>query len=241
MCENCGCSAKAPVEDPKEPQTLEVLQNLLEKNDRQAEENKRHFTQENVYSVNLMSSPGSGKTSLIEKTIEWMNGQKRIGVIEGDLETNKDVERILAKGVPAFQITTGQTCHLDAQMVHRGIHHLPLQELDIVFVENVGNLVCPASYDLGTHLNVVLLSVTEGDDKPAKYPVIFRRADLLLITKIDLIEHLDFKMETAIEEAKKINPKLEVIALSSRTGEGIQAWIDQLNRRTSLGARVGRG
>jgi len=148
---------------------------------RQAESNRKHFDSYGIFAVNLMSSPGSGKTTLLEKTIEYLSDQLKIGVIEGDLETNRDAERIKSKGAPAYQITTGQACHLDAFMVHEGIHHLPLEKLDVVFIENVGNLVCPASYDIGTHLNVVLLSVPEGDDKPAKYPVMFRSADLLLL------------------------------------------------------------
>lgn len=147
---------------------------------------------------------------------------------QGDLETNRDAERIKSKGAPAYQINTGSACHLDAPMVHEGIHHLPLEDLDVVFVENVGNLVCPASYDVGAHLNVVLLSVTEGDDKPEKYPVMFRSADLMLITKIDLLPYVDFSVERALSSARKVKPNMDFMVLSTKTGEGLEDWIDYL-------------
>ncbi len=250
MCKDCGCSitdththtnehndkhhqhrSNPTLEDKK---TVEVITKILDANDRQAESNRAHFDQYGILAVNLMSSPGAGKTTLLEKTIEMLNDELKIGVIEGDLETNRDAERIKQKGVPAYQITTGQACHLDAFMVHEGIHHMPLEELDVVFVENVGNLVCPASYDIGTHLNVVLLSVPEGDDKPAKYPVMFKSADLLLITKIDLLPYFDFNIEKAVEETRKLNPKIDVITLSTKTGEGIDKWINFLKMKASI-------
>jgi hydrogenase nickel incorporation protein HypB len=213
---------------------VEVITKILDANDKQAESNRKHFEEHGVFAINLMSSPGAGKTTLLEKTIEMLNDELKIGVIEGDLETNRDAERIKAKGVPAYQITTGQACHLDAFMVHEGIHHMPLEELDIVFVENVGNLVCPASYDIGTHLNVVLLSVPEGDDKPAKYPVMFRSADILLITKVDLIDYFDFNIEKAIEETRKLNPKVDVILVSTKNEKGMDKWINYLKMKSSL-------
>ncbi|WP_457640420.1 hydrogenase nickel incorporation protein HypB [Persephonella sp.] len=247
MCKDCGCSitdhhhhdhghdhhhhTNPTLEDKK---TVEVITKILDANDKQAESNRKHFDQYRILAVNLMSSPGAGKTTLLEKTIELLNEELKIGVIEGDLETNRDAERIKAKGAPAYQITTGQACHLDAFMVHEGIHHLPLNELDIIFIENVGNLVCPASYDIGAHLNVVLLSVPEGDDKPAKYPVMFRSADLFLITKIDLLPHFDFDIDKAIEEARKLNPKVDVIQISTKTGEGLDKWINYLKMKTAL-------
>jgi hydrogenase nickel incorporation protein HypB len=221
MCKDCGCSVK-------DIETVEVNTKILDKNDKQANANRQHFAAHGIFAINLMSSPGSGKTTLIEKTIDHLNGESKIGVIEGDLETNRDAERIRAKGVPAHQISTGQACHLDAFMVHEGIHNLPLDLLDMVFVENVGNLVCPASYDLGTHLNVVLLSSTEGDDKPAKYPIMFRKADLMLITKTDLVQYIDFDPRVATEEARKINPEIEVIEISSKTGEGLEDWVNKI-------------
>ena len=251
MCKDCGCSitdnhshhhheehhhhhhnhGNPTLEDKK---TVEVITKILDANDKQAESNRKHFDEHGVFAVNLMSSPGAGKTTLLEKTIEMLNDELKIGVIEGDLETNRDAERIKQKGAPAYQITTGQACHLDAFMVHDGIHHMPLEELDIVFVENVGNLVCPASYDIGTHLNVVLLSVPEGDDKPAKYPVMFRSADLLLITKVDLIDYFDFNIEKAIEETRKLNPKVDVILVSTKDEKGMDKWIDYLKMKTAL-------
>ncbi len=254
MCKDCGCSItdthhhnhdnhshhhhhhnNPQLEDKK---TIEVITKILDANDKQAESNRKHFDEYGILAVNLMSSPGAGKTTLLEKTIELLNDDLKIGVIEGDLETNRDAERIKQKGAPAYQITTGQACHLDAFMVHEGIHHLPLKDLDIVFIENVGNLVCPASYDIGSHLNVVLLSVPEGDDKPAKYPVMFRSADLLLITKIDLLPYFDFDVKKAIEEARKLNPKMDVIQISTKTGEGLDKWINYLKMKSSLRSLV---
>ncbi|WP_297889859.1 hydrogenase nickel incorporation protein HypB [Sulfurihydrogenibium sp.] len=236
MCKDCGCSitkhehshhhdhrlSNPVIEDKK---TVEVITKILGANDKQAQSNREHFEEYGILSFNLMSSPGSGKTTLLEKTIDLLKDKYRIGVIEGDLETNKDAERIKAKGVPAYQITTGQACHLDAFMVHDGIHHLPLSDLDIVFVENVGNLVCPASYDIGTHINVVLLSVPEGDDKPAKYPIMFRSADIVLITKSDLLPYFDFNIDNLRKEIRKINPKTDLLFVSSKTGEGLEKWI----------------
>ncbi|WP_456384410.1 hydrogenase nickel incorporation protein HypB [Persephonella sp.] len=249
MCKDCGCSitdhhhdhdhhhhhhhhhSNPALEDKK---TVEVITKILDQNDKQAESNRAHFDKYGIFAVNLMSSPGAGKTTLLEKTIQLLSGEMKVGVIEGDLETNRDAERIKAQGAPAYQITTGQACHLDAFMVHEGIHHLPLEELDIVFVENVGNLVCPASYDIGTHMNVVLLSVPEGDDKPAKYPVMFRSADLMLITKIDLLPYFDFSVEKAVAEARQLNPKMDVIQISTKTGEGLDKWINYLKMKSSL-------
>ncbi|GAB6072938.1 hydrogenase nickel incorporation protein HypB [Venenivibrio stagnispumantis] len=246
MCKDCGCSINTnhhehhddhhhhtnPVFEDKK--TISVLTKILDANDKQAESNRKHFDEHNIYAVNLMSSPGAGKTSLLERTIEILKDELSIGVIEGDLETNKDAERVKAKGAVAYQITTGQACHLDAFMVHEGIHHLPLEDLDIVFIENVGNLVCPASYDVGAHTNVVLLSVPEGDDKPAKYPVMFRTADLVIITKIDLLPYFDFDIDYAINEIKKLNPKVDIIKLSTKTGDGLEKWLNYLNTKIML-------
>jgi hydrogenase nickel incorporation protein HypB len=251
MCKDCGCSItdthhehehnhhnhlNPTLEDKK---TVEVITKILDANDKQAESNRKHFDEYGIFAINLMSSPGAGKTTLLEKTIEMLNNELKIGVIEGDLETNRDAERIKAKGVPAYQITTGQACHLDAFMVHEGIHHLPLEELDLVFVENVGNLVCPASYDIGTHYNVVLLSVPEGDDKPAKYPVMFRSADLFFITKADLINYFDFDIEKAIEETRKLNPKVDVTVISTKQEETLQDWINLIKMKVNLRKKGG--
>ncbi len=246
MCKDCGCSItdnnnhnhnhEHHHQNPtlSDKKTVEVITKILDANDKQAESNRKHFDKHGIFAINLMSSPGAGKTTLLEKTIEMLKDELNIGVIEGDLETNRDAERIKAKGAPAYQITTGQACHLDAFMVHDGIHHLPLEKLDLVFVENVGNLVCPASYDIGTHLNVVLLSVPEGDDKPAKYPVMFRSADLMIITKVDLLPYFDFDIKKAVEEARKLNPKMDILQISTKTGEGMENWIKYLKMKVSL-------
>lgn len=233
MCKECGCSVNTH-HHHHDAKSLEVVEKILSSNDRQAESNRRHFEEHGILAVNLMSSPGAGKTTLLEKTAELLGNELKIGVIEGDLETTRDADRLKAKGVPAYQITTGSACHLDAFMVHEGIHHLPLEDLDIVFVENVGNLVCPAVYNLGTHINVVLLSVVEGDDKPEKYPVMFRAADLMIISKIDLLPYVDFDIGRAVSSARKIKPGIDVIKLSTKTGEGLNEWIDYLRFKVKL-------
>lgn len=222
MCYDCGCSSE------KERRVIEVRRKILEKNDRQATHNRQILNGKGIISLNLMSSPGSGKTALIEKTIYALGGGLRIAVIEGDLETDRDAARIRRKGIPVHQITTGQTCHLDAPMLHEAFHHIPLNEVDILFVENVGNLVCPAVYDIGTHVNVVLLSTTEGDDKPAKYPTVFRNSDMMLVTKIDLLAHNDFSTRRARADALAINPNLQIMELSSTTGSGFDKWTEML-------------
>jgi hydrogenase nickel incorporation protein HypB len=224
MCQDCGCSPA------RESKVVEVQRRILEKNDLQATDNRGYLNQRGIVALNLMSSPGSGKTTLIEKTIDALRGRLRIGVIEGDLETDRDAERIRRKGVPVHQITTGQTCHLDAIMLHEAFHHIPLTDVDILFVENVGNLVCPAVYDIGTHVNVVLLSTTEGDDKPAKYPTVFRNSDMMLLTKIDLLPHSDFSIRRARSDSLAINPDLQIMQLSSVSGAGMAHWIDMLNK-----------
>ena len=179
-----------------------------------------------------MSSPGAGKTALLEATIQQLGSGLRIAVIEGDLETEKDAERIRQHGVTAIQITTGSACHLDAHMIHQALHNLDLDKFDIVFIENVGNLVCPASFDLGHHLSVTLLSVPEGDDKPAKYPVMFRIADLVLITKSDLLQVLDdFKIENARRYLRDIASTAPVTELSAKNKSGMPYWLDWINQQ----------
>ena len=248
MCNTCGCNitpgnrthAYKPVNGVT---AVSVLQNLLAKNDDQAAHNRRHFDQHQVLAINFMSSPGSGKTALLEASIDALKHEFRIGVIEGDLETENDAERIRAKGVPAHQITTGSACHLDAHMVHDALHHFPLAGLDILFIENVGNLVCPASFDLGQHRNVTLLSVTEGDDKPAKYPVMFRAADAVLLTKSDLLQVLDdFDPERAESYVRKLASTAPVLQLSARKGLGMEAWLHWLrNELAQQRARLAGG
>jgi hydrogenase nickel incorporation protein HypB len=207
-------------------ETVEVLKSLLDANDHQAGHNREHFARHNALAVNLMSSPGAGKTALLEATIEALGSELRIAVIEGDLETENDAERIRQKGVPAVQISTGSACHLDAHMVHTALHELDVDDVDIVFIENVGNLVCPASFDLGQHLNVTLLSTPEGHDKPAKYPVMFRASDLVLITKSDLLAVLDdFDPAYAENCLRQLASTAPLFKLSARKGDGIDEWL----------------
>jgi hydrogenase nickel incorporation protein HypB len=213
-----------------------VITAILDANDRVAAHNRAHFDAQGVLAVNLMSSPGSGKTTLLESTIRALQGELRVAVIEGDLATENDAARIRACGVPAVQIQTGNACHLDAQMVHDALHDLPLAGLDVLFVENVGNLVCPASFDLGVHRNVTLLSVTEGDDKPAKYPVMFRAGDLTVVTKVDLLPHLDdFSVERARQSLRQVGFSGTILEVSKRGGDGFAGWLDWL--RSEVAAR----
>jgi hydrogenase nickel incorporation protein HypB len=246
MCDTCGCNLTPGNEhlvrgDGKHAQTVDgraavqVLQGLLGENDHQAAHNREHFDRHGVLAVNLMSSPGAGKTSLLEAVIEALGDELRVVVVEGDLETENDAERIRAKGVEAVQIATGSACHLDAHMVHDALHRLDLDGVDVLFVENVGNLVCPASFDLGQHRNVTLLSVPEGDDKPAKYPVIFRAADLVLLTKVDLLPVLDdFDPDRAEGFVRSLASAAPVQRLSSRRGpEGIAPFVQWLRAEVS--------
>lgn len=240
MCDTCGCNVTrgnehllaadgALAHTTRGNESVEVLKGLLDANDHQARHNREHFDRHGVLAVNLMSSPGAGKTALLEATITALGGERRMAVIEGDLDTENDAERIRRKGVPAIQISTGSACHLDAHMVHTALHELRLDDLDIVFIENVGNLVCPASFDLGQHLNVTLLSTPEGDDKPAKYPVMFRAADLVLISKADLLGVLDdFDPRTAESYLRRLASTAPLKELSAKTGAGMQAWLDWL-------------
>ncbi|SMC09785.1 hydrogenase nickel incorporation protein HypB [Nitratiruptor tergarcus] len=238
MCKDCGCSitehhhhhdhkhelhTNPQLNDTK---TIEVITKILDKNDHEAAHNRAHFDKAGVLAINLMSSPGSGKTSLLEKLAEI--DRFKFAVIEGDLETNRDADRIRAKGIQAYQITTGSACHLDAFMVHDGLHHIDLSDIDVCFIENVGNLVCPASYDVGAHLNIVLVSVPEGDDKIEKYPVMFRQADLVLITKTDLLPYFDFDVQKAKKRARRLKPNVDILEVSTKDEESIKRvaqWI----------------
>ncbi|MEJ1963611.1 MAG: hydrogenase nickel incorporation protein HypB [Gammaproteobacteria bacterium] len=244
MCDNCGCNVTAGnahllEEMPGHRGPIEVLQKLLEANDREAAHNRQHFDDHGVFALNLMASPGAGKTALLEATIDALRDEFRMAVIEGDLETENDAARIRAHGVPAIQITTGTACHLDAHMLHHALHEIPLAGLDIVFIENVGNLVCPASFDLGQHRNITLLSVTEGDDKPAKYPVMFRVADLVLLSKCDLLPMLDdfepARAESALRALGRDTPMLRVAA---RRVPSMEPWLDWLRSELSEHRRI---
>jgi hydrogenase nickel incorporation protein HypB len=237
MCDTCGCNITPGNEhlvrvDGKHARTedgraaVTVLKSLLTENDHQAAHNREHFDAHGVLAINLMSSPGAGKTSLLEATIAALKGELSIAVIEGDLETENDAERIRAQGVPAIQIATGSACHLDAHMVHDALHRLSLDNVDILFIENVGNLVCPASFDLGQHRNVTLLSVPEGDDKPAKYPVMFRAADLVLLTKSDLLPYLtEFEPERAEHHLRHLATDAPFARTTTRDRTGIEPWL----------------
>jgi hydrogenase nickel incorporation protein HypB len=235
MCNECGCGDHDhgyAVNGHGQTISVPVMTSLMSDNDRQAAHNRAHFDRHGVLALNLMSAPGSGKTSLLEATIDALGARYRIGVIEGDLETENDAMRIRAKGIPAVQITTGQACHLDAGMVHAGLHALDLGAIDILFVENVGNLVCPAGFDLGQHANVVLLSATEGDDKPAKYPVMFRVADIVLLSKADLIEVLgDFDPAKSERHVRDLANPVPVLQVSARRPETLRPWLAWVEAR----------
>jgi hydrogenase nickel incorporation protein HypB len=218
MCETCGCG------DP-EVVAVDVHESILAGNQRTAAHNRDHFRERGVIAVNLMGSPGAGKTAVLEATARRLH-ELRLGALAGDLATERDAERLRAAGIPVQSITTGSACHLDASMVHRALHDFPWRSLDYLFIENVGNLVCPAVYDLGQSFNVVALAVTEGEDKPLKYPVMFHKADLVLITKIDLLPHLpDVRIETIADALARVMPHPLFLPISARTGEGLHAWL----------------
>ncbi|GIU26100.1 hydrogenase nickel incorporation protein HypB [Shewanella schlegeliana] len=253
MCQDCGCSitrhdhllssghshSKTDDNIASNPQlndkkTLSIIHKILDKNDIEAQHNRAHFDAKGIKAFNLMSSPGSGKTTLLEHLHQYTD--LKYAVIEGDLETSRDADRLKAKGIDAYQIQTGAACHLDAFMVHSALHHINLDPIDICFVENVGNLVCPASYDVGTHKNIVLLSVPEGDDKIEKYPVMFRRADLVLITKSDLMPYFDFSMEESRAQLKKLNPNVELLEVSVKDPQSLIKVADWLLQQAGVRA-----
>lgn len=219
-------AAQAHASDMSQARMVKIERDILAKNNLHAEANRCYLTERGIFALNLVSSPGSGKTTLLVQTIAALREEKRMYVIEGDQQTENDAARIRACGIPALQINTGKGCHLDAYMVSQGIQRLAVWEDSVLFIENVGNLVCPASFDLGEAHKVVILSVTEGEDKPLKYPDMFRAADLLLLNKCDLLPYLTFDPELAINYARRINPSLRVIQLSALRGEGMSEWID---------------
>ncbi|MFQ5644684.1 MAG: hydrogenase nickel incorporation protein HypB [Thiogranum sp.] len=241
MCDTCGCNVTHGNRHLLAPggrlqktgqgnEAVSVLKNLLSENDHTAAHNREHFDRHRVLVLNLMSAPGSGKTSLLEATIDALGERYRIAVIEGDLETENDAERIRKCGVQALQITTGTACHLDAHMVHDALHRLKLDDIDILFIENVGNLVCPAGFDLGQHRNVALLSVPEGDDKPSKYPVMFRAADLVALTKVDLLPVLDdFDTGRAAGNVRALANAAPVLELSVKQTGTLHDWLQWLD------------
>ncbi|MDX4065673.1 hydrogenase nickel incorporation protein HypB [Aliarcobacter skirrowii] len=212
--------------------TISVIQKILDKNDHEARHNRAHFDNHKVLGINLMSSPGSGKTTLLENLVDIADF--KFAVVEGDLETSRDANRLKAKGIDAVQIQTGSACHLDAFMVHKGLHNLSLENIDVCFVENVGNLVCPASYDVGTHLNIVLVSVPEGEDKIAKYPVMFRSADLILFTKTDLLPHFEYDIKKEKMEARKLKPNVDILEVSIKDKQSLQNVVDWINFKRKM-------
>lgn len=208
------------------PQRVEIVKRIMDANDRLAQNNQAILDQHHVYGINLMASPGAGKTSFILETIKRLPAGIKLGVIEGDTApVTIDADKIVAAGMPAVQINTGGDCHLDANMIEMALAELPLEDLDLIIVENVGNLICPAAFQLGTHANVLIASVPEGDDKPYKYPNIYRGLDVLIINKIDLAPYIDFRMDYFQQGVELLNPGLRTFALSAKTGEGFEAWI----------------
>lgn len=237
MCDTCGCPSPSDhthdhSHNHSNPKTIDVHASLFAANDALARVNREHFDEIGAVALNLISSPGSGKTTLLEHTIEALKGEINIAVIEGDIETERDAERIRAKGVPVIQLTTGGACHLDAAMTHKGFHRLQKEpggdKIDLLFIENVGNLVCPATFDLGEHERVVFVSVPEGPDKPSKYPKAFISSQTFVITKTDLLPYFDFPVAEARGDALRLNPNLRTMELASTTGEGMETWLNYL-------------
>ena len=228
MCDSCGCH----VTEHADKKVIDVHQSLLAANDEQAEKNRQHIEAMGAVAINMISSPGSGKTTLLEHTLDRIGSSLKIGVIEGDIETERDADRIRKKGVPVVQLTTGGACHLDAPLVHKGLHELEHQSddgrFDLIFIENVGNLVCPATFALGEHERIILVSVPEGSDKPAKYPTTFNGADTFVVTKTDLLPYFDFSVDEAVTEALRLNPELRILQTGAPAGLGMDEWVDYL-------------
>jgi hydrogenase nickel incorporation protein HypB len=219
MCTTCGCGDTELV-------PVELHEKILAGNDRAARHNREHFLEAGVLALNLMGSPGAGKTAVLEATAKAAAAKGwKLGAVSADLATDNDARRLEKAGIPSKAITTGQACHLDAELVHRSLHDFPWQATDVFFIENVGNLVCPAIYDLGQAANVVVLSVTEGEDKPLKYPVMFHAADLVLLTKCDLVPHLDVELAKVHDALARVMPRPHVIEVSARSGQGLDAWV----------------
>jgi hydrogenase nickel incorporation protein HypB len=234
MCQTCGCG------DPKIV-PVEVHERILAENAQRAAHNREDFRARDVVAINLMGSPGAGKTALLEATAQALSGRRRLGAISGDLATDHDSARLSKAGIPSVSITTGTACHLDAEIVHRALHDVDWYDLDFLFIENVGNLVCPAVYDLGQTANAVALSVTEGEDKPLKYPVMFRSTDLVVLTKIDLLPHLEVRTDAVAEALARVMPEARLISVSARTGEGLDVWLAWLEEMLLARGRRSRG
>jgi hydrogenase nickel incorporation protein HypB len=256
MCTTCGCGegetkiegqahshawrpahSHAHDHDHGAGRLVKLEQDILAKNNAYAAQNRTLFAARGIFALNLVSSPGSGKTTLLVKTIEALKGRLAVAVVEGDQQTSNDAERIRATGAPAVQINTGKGCHLDAHMVGHALEQLPLENGGALMIENVGNLVCPAAFDLGEAGKVVILSVTEGEDKPLKYPDMFRAARLMIVNKCDLLPHLEFDIDQAIANARRVNPLIEVIRVSATKGDGMADWLAWIEK----GAAAVRG
>ncbi|BFM41354.1 hydrogenase nickel incorporation protein HypB [Synechocystis sp. LKSZ1] len=251
MCQTCGCTLTPPDvqihahdtghvhhhdhehshshhHGPAPERLLEITQSILSKNDRLAERNRGYFQAKEVYVLNLLSSPGAGKTSFIERTLRDCQASHPMAVIVGDLETDNDAQRLRQTGAKAIQITTGNLCHLEAEMISQAARRLDLEGLEVLFIENVGNLVCPAAYDLGENLRLVLFSVTEGEDKPLKYPTMFKSAQVVVITKIDIAEAVGFDRDMALKNLQQVAPQATILEVSARSGQGMATWYHYL-------------
>lgn len=204
--------------------TIQVVKDILDANDRIARENRRLFDEKNIYVFNLMSSPGAGKTTLVERTIEALRDRFRIAVIEGDIQDTCDADRVARHGIPVVQINTGGACHIDGNMIREALPVLDLDKIDLLICENVGNLVCPAEFRIGENVKIMVLSTPEGSDKPAKYPLMFQESAALILNKMDLLPYVDFDLEKARKDALTLNPKLEIFQVSCKTGEGLDGW-----------------
>lgn len=228
MCTTCGCPEEGHDHhhhgERISSTKITIETDILDKNNRYAAANRALFRDKEIFALNLVSSPGSGKTTILERTLRDLSVEINCAVIEGDQQTDNDARRIAATGVPVRQINTGAGCHLDAHMVGHALEHLLPGELDLLFIENVGNLVCPAAFDLGEAHKVVVLSVTEGEDKPLKYPQMFHAADVMLLNKVDLLPHLDFDVEKCLEMARRVSPGITIFRLSAKSGEGMSEW-----------------
>ncbi len=230
--------ARAHAPGLSQSRMVEIEQNILGKNDEYAVANRRWLAESGVLCLNLVSSPGSGKTTLLSKTIELMSGDVPVSVIEGDQQTSNDADRIRASGARAIQVNTGKGCHLDAHMVGHAMESLKPEKDSVLFIENVGNLVCPAAFDLGEAHKVAILSVTEGEDKPLKYPDMFHASDLMIINKVDLLPYVDFDVDACIANARRVNPGIRVLQVSATSGEGLESWLGWIGAAGSL-ARTG--
>lgn len=235
-----GAIDAPPLAPAGEKKTIQLEQDILSKNNQSAQRNRGYFEAKNILALNLVSSPGSGKTSLLERTLHDLHQKDAFYVIEGDQQTTQDADRIAATGIPVVQINTGQGCHLDAEMVYRALRELQPADNAVVMIENVGNLVCPALFDLGESARVVIISVTEGDDKPIKYPDMFHSAQLCLINKIDLLPYVNFSVAQAKDFAQRVNPTLEFIEVSATTGEGMENWYHWLSNRPRVADNIGQ-